>query len=184
MSNVLVLGLAPVVLFFVVEEVYGTWWGLVAAIVWAVLECVYEWFKNRKVSEITLVSSGLVIVLGGVGAWLDESFLFKFQPVIMEVIFVGILYWGNKREEPLLFTMGKKMRPELDTLPPPMRKFQMEMMRKLSREMIVLLLFHAALLSYLALRPETYLWAAWKGFGVFALMGVWFVFRRSMAKRR
>src|ERR1700683_1829323 len=110
--KILLLGLVPVIVFWLVEDKFGTFWGLIAAMVWAVGEVVYEYARYKRVDRLTLFSTGLVVILGGLGAWLDKSILFKFQPVIMEVVFAAILIWGGRKGEPLLLKMAKKTRPE------------------------------------------------------------------------
>ena len=105
--KLLFLGLVPVIIFWLVEDKFGTFWGLIAAMVWAVGECIYEYVKTKKIQKLTLFSTGLVVILGGLGALLDKSILFKFQPVIMEVVFAGVIIWGGRGGEPLLL----KMRP-------------------------------------------------------------------------
>src|ERR1700722_13290351 len=98
--KLLFLGLVPVLIFWIVEDKFGTFWGLIAAMVWAVGECVYQYLKYRRVDKMTIFSTALVVVLGGLGLLLDNSILFKFQPVIVELVFAGILIWGGRRGEP------------------------------------------------------------------------------------
>jgi intracellular septation protein A len=171
--KLLFLGLVPVVIFWFVEDKFGTVWGLIAAIVWAIGECIYEYAKNRRVDGLTLFSTGLVVVLGGLGALLDKSILFKFQPVIMEVVFAGILVWGGRGGEPLLLKMAKKTRPEIFANPHPViLEAQTKMMKRLTRNLIVVLIIHSILLSYVAVKGTTGQWAFWKGvgFNVFVLL--------------
>ncbi len=186
--KLLFLGLVPVVIFWFVEDKFGTLWGLIAAIVWAIGECVYEYAKNRKVEGLTLFSTGLVVVLGGLGALLDKSILFKFQPVIMEVVFAGILVWGGRRGEPLLLKMAKKTRPEIFTNPNPLIiEAQTRMMKRLTRNLVAVLIFHSILLSYVAVKGTTGQWAFWKGVGFNVFVLLWalseFLIMRMKNKR-
>jgi len=172
--KLLFLGLVPVIIFWFVEDKFGTVWGLIAAIVWAIGECIYEYAKTRKVEGLTLFSTGLVVVLGGVGAILDKSILFKFQPVIMEVVFAGILVWGGRAGEPLLLKMAKKTRPEIFTNQNPLLlESQLRMMKRLTRNLITVLLIHSILLSYVAVKGSTGQWAFWKGIGFNAFVLLW-----------
>src|ERR1700722_19916146 len=117
--KLLFLGLVPVLIFWLVEDKFGTFWGLIAAMIWAVGECIYEYVKTKKIQKLTLFSTGLVVVLGGVGALLDKSILFKFQPVIMEVVFAVVILWGGRKGEPLLLKMARQTRPEVFKDVPP-----------------------------------------------------------------
>jgi intracellular septation protein A len=172
--KLLFLGLVPVIIFWLVEEKFGTFWGLIAAIVWAVGECIFEYAKNARVEKLTLFSTGLIVILGGIGAWLDKSILFKFQPVILELVFVGILIWGGRKGDPLLFVMAKKTRPEVfANQSPPVIEFQKNMMKKMTRNLLVVLLLHSVVLSYAAVYGTTGQWAFWKGVGFNVFLFIW-----------
>jgi len=172
--KLLVLGLVPVLIFWIVEEKFGTFWGLVAAIVWAIGECLFEYIKSKKVEGLTLLSTGLVVLLGGLGLLLDNSILFKFQPVIMEGAFVIILLWGGRTGEPLLFKMAKKTRPEIfANKDPKLILSQLGIMQNLTRHLILILIIHSALLSYVAVKGTTGQWVFWKGVGFNVFVFVW-----------
>ena len=115
--KILIIGLVPVLVFWFVEEKFGTIWGLIAAIAWAVGECAYEYIKNKRVDKLTIFSTALIVILGGLGVWLDNGILFKFQPVIVEIFFGGILFFGGLRGEPVILQMAKKSRPASPTAP-------------------------------------------------------------------
>jgi intracellular septation protein A len=187
--KLLFLGLVPVVIFWFVEDKFGTVWGLIAAMVWAVGECVYEYLKFHKVEGLTLFSTGLVLVLGGVGALLDKSILFKFQPVIMEFVFAGVLVWGGRKGEPLLLKMAKKSKPEVfGSMKPEVLNLQTVQMQRMTRNLIFVLLGHGILLSVVAVRGTTGQWAFWKGVGFNVLLLFWaaieFLRMRAIAKNR
>lgn len=185
--KVLFIGLVPVIIFWLVEDRYGTVWGLVAAIVWAIGECLYEYVKEKRIERLTLLSTGLVVVLGGLGAWLDKGILFKFQPVIMEGVFAGILIWGGRSGEPLLMKMARKTRPEaFNPANPILMAHQLRVMKRLTRNLIVVLFVHGILLSVVALKGTTGQWAFWKGIGFNVLLLLWalseFLFMRPFKK--
>jgi intracellular septation protein A len=172
--KLLFLGLLPVIIFWFVEEKFGTFWGLIAAIVWAVGECVYEYARNRRVDKLTLFSTGLVVILGGLGAWLDKSILFKFQPVIVELVFGGILIWGGHKGEPLLFKMAQKTKPEVfANQNPAVVEFQKNMMKKMTRNLLIVLFLHCVVLTYAAIYGTTGQWAFWKGVGFNVFLLIW-----------
>jgi len=172
--KLLFLGLVPVLIFWFVEEKFGTFWGLIAAIIWAVGECVYEYWRNKTIDRLTLFSTGLVVLLGGLGAWLDKSILFKFQPVIIEIVFAGILVWGGRKGEPIMLKMAKKTRPEIfENIPEAARNRQKQLMVRMTRNLIGLLVLHSVLLSYVAVRGTTGQWAFWKGIGFNLFLVVW-----------
>jgi intracellular septation protein len=172
--KLLFLGLIPVLLFWFVEEKFGTLWGLIAAMVWAIGECAYLYARYRKVDRMTLFSTGLVLVLGGFGAWLDQSILFKFQPVIIELLFAGIIWWGGRKGEPLLYKMARESRPEIFAgKNESILSRQKELMVRMSRNLIVMLIVHAAVMAFVAVKGSTSQWAFWKGAGFIVFMLAW-----------
>lgn len=175
--KLLLLGLIPVLIFWFVEDKFGTFWGLIAAMVWAVGECGYEYVKYRRIDRLTLLSSGLVLGLGGVGAWLDKSVLFKFQPAILEAVFAGLLVWGGRGGEPFLLKVAKKSRPEIFVHQNEIVALrQVQMMKRMTASLIVVLMLHVALLIYVALKGTTGQWAFWKGVGFNIFLGIWLLF--------
>jgi len=188
--KLLFLGLLPVLIFYFVEDYFGTFWGLIAAIVWAIGEVIYEYARTRAVDRLTLMSTALVVVLGGLGALLDNSVLFKFQPVIVELVFAGILLWKGRGGRSLLFEMARKSRPETFTnMPPEILERYRILMNRLTKKLVMVLIVHCVVMSYVALYGSTGQWAFWKGvgFNVFILFwgGIEFlVIRRQVKKQR
>jgi intracellular septation protein A len=183
--KILIIGLFPVLIFWFVEEKFGTLWGLVAAIIWAIGECLYEYLKFKRIEKLTIFSTSLVVLLGGLGIWLENGILFKFQPVIVESVFAGILYFGGRRGEPVMFQMARKTRPEIFlNKPEEALQHQRLMMGRLTNHLIVILLLHSVLLAYLALRGTTGQWAFWKGIGFNLFLVIWVVGEFGVIKLR
>jgi len=182
--KLLILGLVPVLIFWVIEEKFGTLWGLVAAIIWALGECAYSLIRYKKVDALTLVSTALVVVLGGLSWWLDNSLFFKFQPVIVEIIFVGALWWFGRDGKPALLKMGEQARPEIFThLTPEQRAFQGEMFKRITRRLNVLLWIHIIVMAIAAVYGTTGQWAFAKGVGFNLLLGLWLVSEYLIIKK-
>ena len=76
-------GIFPVIAFTVIEERYGVVAGLIAGMVFGVGEIVYEFFSQRKVSTMTWIGNGLILVLGGISLFFKEGIWFKLQPAIL-----------------------------------------------------------------------------------------------------
>ena len=181
--KLLILGLCPILIFWFVEDKFGTSWGLIAAIVWAVGECIYELIRYKRVQKLTLFSSLLVVVLGGLGLWLDNSILFKFQPVTLEVVFAAILFLGGRSGEPLMLKMARETKPQMfENQNPILLAKQKTLMTQMTRHLIILLILHSGLLGYLALRGTTGQWAFWKGIGFNLFLLIWVGIEFAMIK--
>lgn len=171
------LGLFPVIVFWFFEEKFGTLWGLVAAIVWAVGECIYEYLKTKTVDKLTLMSTGLVVVLGGVSLLFDQSLFFKFSPVITELIFAIIIFWQSRQEEGFLMQMAKKSNPKaFSHNDPQIQAAQRQMFKRMSVSLCLFLIVHSLVLGAVAVKGTTGQWAFLKGIGFYVLFGVWFAF--------
>ena len=183
--KLLFLGLVPVIIFWLVEDKWGTLWGLVAAMAWALGECIYEYVKNKRIDKLTLLSTGLVVGMGGIGILLDQSVIFKFQPVIMELIFAGILYWGGRGGEPFLLKMARQSKPEVfQNQNPEIYERQKNYMARMTRSLMGLLVLHCVVLSYVALKGTTGQWAFWKGIGFNVFLGMWLLIEFIILKRK
>jgi len=183
--KLLVLGLVPVIVFWFVEDKFGTLWGLIAAMLWALGECLFEYIRNKRVDRLTLLSTALVVILGGLGAWLDKSILFKFQPVIIEFIFAFILYFGGRGGEPVMLRMAKQSRPEIFVHQnEELGKKQKHLMVRMTRNLIVVLVLHSLFLAFVAVKGTTGQWAFWKGIGFNVFLGIWIMLEFGIAKMR
>src|SRR4051812_8922273 len=87
-------GLLPVIIFTVIEEYYGTLWGLVAGMIFGVGEILWELYSRGKVDSMTWGGNGILLVLGGISLITQEGLWFKLQPALIEIAFAGIL-WGS-----------------------------------------------------------------------------------------
>lgn len=182
--KLLILGLVPVLIFWVIEDKFGTLWGLAAAAVWAVGECIYSYARYRKIDNLTLISTALVLILGGLSWALDNSLFFKFQPVLIELIFVVAIWWFSRDGRPALLKMAEQARPEIfSKLSEQQRALQQSMFTKLSRRLCWMLWIHIVVMVVVALYGTTGQWAFAKGIGFNLLLGLWLVSEFLMMKK-
>lgn len=172
--KLLFLGVLPLFVFWFVEEKFGAFWGIVAAIVWALGECAVEKFTTNKVNRFTIGSTALVVVMGGIGILLDQSAWFKFQPVVLEVIMVGLMVWESRKPEPLLLQWSMEMHPNRFSTDPQIRGAQVAYFKRMSLGMSAALVVHSIIIGYYALYGSTEQWLFWKTGGLFFIMLLWF----------
>ncbi|HUP57680.1 MAG TPA: VC0807 family protein [Bdellovibrionota bacterium] len=162
----LIGGLLPVIIFTVIEMLYGTLWGLVAGMVFGVGEITYEWVKFRKVETFTWVGNGMILVLGGVSLLTNEGVWFKLQPAIIEVATAGLLlgsvFFGNGLMAGLMRKQMAAMTGQAEvTLPPWLES----LLQGITVRFGLFFLLHAALAAWAAFRWSTEAWAVLKGVG-------------------
>lgn len=162
-------GLLPVIAFTVVEEKYGTIWGIIAGMIFGGGEIIYEYFTQKKVSTITWGGNSLIIVLGAFSLFFKEGIWFKLQPAIMEFIFALVLWSSLLMKKSLLAAMAEKQGQQV---PPIVEVF----MKAMTFRIGLFLLFQAALATWAAFEWSTEAWALLKGVGFTGSFIVYMIF--------
>lgn len=179
-SNKLVLlsGILPLVVYTIVEEVYGTYWGLIAGLVLGVVEIVVEKLLYKKVSTMTWVVNAMVIGLGCVSLYMNDGIWFKLQPAFAELLMVIILWGSLVLKKPFLREMALKQNPQI---PPHMLDFFSSITFRLG----IFFLVHCILAVWAAYDWSTVNWALLKGVGltasaiVYLAIEMWWFLKRQ-----
>ncbi|MBL7543007.1 MAG: septation protein IspZ [Bdellovibrionaceae bacterium] len=160
-SNKLVLisGIVPLIVYTIVEEVYGVYWGLIAGLVLGIVEIIVEKILYKKVSTITWIVNAMIISLGCVSLYMNDGIWFKLQPAFAEALMVIILWGSLLMKKPFLQEMAKKQMPDL---PPMMQEF----FGKITFRLGLFFLAHTALAIWAAFDWSTVNWALLKGVGL------------------
>jgi intracellular septation protein len=176
-------GVIPVVLFTVVEEVYGTWWGLVAGMVFGVGEILYEKIKQGRVDPITWIGNGLILVLGAVSLFTKEGVWFKLQPAILEVA-MGLLLLGSViAGHPFLTLMAQKQN-MFDRIPAAAQPVVRQSFSGFTARLGIFFLAHAVLATWAALHWSTRAWALLKGVGFTVTLIAYMLIEMFYLKRK
>lgn len=172
LRSLLLGGLLPIVIYTILEEKVGPLWSLVFAMLFGLLEIVFEIWKYRKVETVTWVGNGVLIGMGGISLFTQEGIWFKLQPALLELGMALILMGSVILEKPLLVLMAQKqntfqsVRPEL--LTPLEHQF-----KKITLRLGFFFLFHTLLATYAAFYWSTRSWALLKGLGLTLSMVLW-----------
>lgn len=171
-------GILPVIAFTIIEEKYGTIAGVIAGMVFGVGEIIYEWITTRKVSAITYIGNGLILVLGAVSLFSNEGIWFKLQPALLEGVFTVILVGSWIIRKPFLVLMAKKQNPNIP-------EFALNKMSGMTLRLGFFFLIHTILATWAAYKWSTEAWAILKGAGLtvsfFAYLGLEILMMRRMA---
>jgi len=81
----------PVLAFFVAYSAKGIYVATRVLIAATVLQLAVQWFRERRIHKSLLVSSGLVLVLGGLTLWLHNDLLIMWKPTVLYLIFAIVL---------------------------------------------------------------------------------------------
>ena len=152
-------GLLPIIAFTVIEEKYGIIAGLIAGMIFGVGEIIYELVTQKKVSTITWIGNGLILVLGGVSLIFNEGIWFKLQPALLEYGMFFFLAGSWLLKKPFLVMMIEKQNPDAP-------EFIKKQMGGMTLRFGFFLLAHAVLATWAAFYWSTEAWALLKGVGL------------------
>jgi len=185
MRSLLLGGIIPVIVFTIIEEKYGTYWGLIAGMVFGVGEILYEKVKLQKVDTITWVGNGLLLGMGAISLFTNEGVWFKLQPAIIELFMAVLLMGSTLMGKPFLLMMAKKQN-TLSQMPEHLRPIMEKKFSGLNFRIGFFFLAHAILATWAALYWSTKAWALLKGIGLtvslIGYMGIEIFLMRSKIK--
>ncbi|MBI4402977.1 MAG: septation protein IspZ [Deltaproteobacteria bacterium] len=157
-------GLLPVIIFTVIEEYFGTVWGLIAGMIFGIGEIAYEKLRANKVDTITWIGNGLLLGLGAIALVTSEGIWFKLQPAILEGSTVILLLGSVMIGKPLLAVLAEKQK-VFDSVLPEIRKLLYASFRTLTIRLALFFAIHTGLATWAALHWSTRAWALLKGVG-------------------
>jgi intracellular septation protein len=188
LKSLLLGGILPVIIFTVIEEYFGTMWGLVAGMVFGAGEILWEWKTVGKVDPLTWGGNGMLLVLGGVSLVSNEGYWFKLQPAILEFVMTGALWGSVILGKPLLLGLAQKqggLPADLESgLKPGAGKVLKAGFRGLTLRLGVFFALHAVLATWAALHWSTAAWAALKGIGLTLSLIVYLVVETLLLRYR
>lgn len=158
----------PLLLFVVVELVWGTTAGLVAALILGVVQLCWYWFRERRVDKFILADIGFMIILGGLAILFSNAFLFKLKPVFIGAALLLLIGYSAFSDHNLVMMMSRRYLKGF--VAGPLESWMMQQMLKL---FFWLLALHTLLTLAAALWMSHGWWAAISGPGfyvVFALV--------------
>ena len=162
-------GLLPVLAFTLIEEHFGTLWGLISGMGFGLGEVLWEWRSQGKVDPLTWGGNGMLLVLGGVSLLTQEGIWFKLQPALIEVVTALVLWGSVLLGKPLIQTLLQKQGAlpfDLQTgLKPGVGPLFKQFFQGMTLRMGFFFAIHAALAVWVALYGSTAAWAILKGIG-------------------
>jgi len=109
----LLWSLAPLLVFYLVEDTYGLTAALIASMAFTVGDLALTWFRRGTVDRIALMTGVLVLVLGGLSFLSDDERFMLYTPVIGDALFAGLLAGSVLRGRPTLVLLAEKQDPTL-----------------------------------------------------------------------
>lgn len=90
----------PIVLFFIVYKKFGIYPATAAVIVTSALQVLFYWVKYRRIDSLILITSAIVIILGGITLFAKDEMFIKWKPTVIywvsAIVFLASQYIGKK----------------------------------------------------------------------------------------
>ncbi len=171
LARSLLLGFLPILIFIVVEEIYGTVAGIVAAIALGIVEIAVIYLKEKRFDRLVLFDIGLVAALGGISLLFANEIFFKLKPALFEFFFCGMMalsLWGRV---PLIQMMMQRQMRGTGLAVAPDNPAIIKMLTVL----FFLFLFHGALTAWAAVYATSAAWGFISGPLLYILFGLMFL---------
>lgn len=154
----------PLIVFFVVyyKSDKDLYLSITAVIIATLISLVALYIKERKISTMMLVSTVILVVLGGLSIFLKNDIFFKMKPTIINALFAIILIGSTFFNKPVLKMLLNSSMKLTDQ--------GWSLMNKLWSGFFIFL----ALLNEIVWRTQTT--DVWVNFKVFGIMGITIVF--------
>lgn len=176
--SLFLFALLPLIVFYFVEATYGLKAGVIAAIIFGILEVSFEYLKTKKFDLMTISSTLLVIILGLISIYLENDAFIKIKPAILEMVFAIIFLSALFTKTPIMIIMAEKQ----FKLTIERTSFQFKYMKAMNIRMGLFFLVHTILTVYSALYMSTGAWMFIKGVLFNVMLGAFFVFEYFYGK--
>ncbi|MBI2603501.1 MAG: septation protein IspZ [Deltaproteobacteria bacterium] len=173
-ATTLLFGFMPLVAFVVIDSFAGIKSGVIAAVIFAVIEAAYTVFTFGSIDGITLGTLLLVGIFGFLSFKTQKSIYFKIQPVVLGLLMGGTLLVMQMIDKPLLVLMAQKYQyavpEEIKTsLSNPIF---IGILTKLSGILAFGFILHASAVAYAAFYLSKWWWLGIRGVGLYVMMGI------------
>lgn len=155
----------PLAVFFVAYKISGIYVATVALIVATIITAVFEYYYQRKIAWLPILTVLIVTVMGGLTVVFQNEVFIKIKPTIINALFafiLGVGLWLNKLWAKQIVGQSIKMSDEA------WRKFTIRWM-----------LFFMAMACINELVWRNVSTASWVNFKIFGILGLTFVFMIS-----
>mgnify|MGYP000846771642 CR=1 FL=1 len=85
------ISLVPLVIYFVIDEYLGLYWGVAAAVIVGLGELFFYRIKEKNWDKLVLVSTGLIVIFGIFSILLKSPVFVMIKPAVFEILFAMVL---------------------------------------------------------------------------------------------
>lgn len=173
----LIPGLLPLIIFVVVDSIWGTKVGLLVAVGVGLLELTYGLAKKQKPDKFMLLDLGLILAMGGVSLWLDNDLFFKLKPVVVGTMMCIMMAAMAFMPGNWLGALQQRYMPNVQINP-----WQQWEFKKSIRRMVWVLVAHTLATAMVSFAASNAVWGMVSGPGFFVAAGLWMLWEIVMKK--
>jgi isopentenyldiphosphate isomerase/intracellular septation protein A len=169
--KILLPSLFPLIVFILVDEIYGTSAGLIVAVGFGIAQLFFTYFKDKVFDKFTLFDTALIVILGGISYLLENDIFFKLKPALVGAILCILLGVSAFSKFNVFTLMSKRYFEGIN--------FNDEQVKQLNRSIKTLFFifsFHTLLVLYSAFFMSKEVWAFISTALFYMLFGVYFVY--------
>jgi intracellular septation protein A len=175
-------GLAPLIVFVIADEIWGTHVGLMVAMGFGLVELGVSLARKKRPDKFLLLDLGLIMAMGGVSLWLDNDVFFKLKPVVIGGVMCAMMAAMAYLPGNMLQAMQQRYMGNLQINP----WQQYEFKRSIAR-MVWVLVAHTAITLATVFVASNTVWGLVSGPGFFVAAAVWmaweFIVKKQQKKR-
>lgn len=173
-TSFLIFGLLPLLAFVVIDAFLGLKSGLIAAIIFAVLECAYTIYSFGDLDLLSIVSLSFVLIFAFISLKTNKAIYIKMQPVFLGIIFGVVIFIFQFLDRPILLEMADKYQ---NLFPKDLgislnNKSFREVLSKTSLNLGFGFFAHSILVGFAAMRLSNWWWLAIRGLGFYLMMAI------------
>ena len=141
------ISLIPLVIYFVIDEYLGLYWGVTAAVIVGLGELFFYRLKDKIWDKLVLVSTGLIVIFGVISILLKSPIFVMIKPAVFEILFAVVLAVMYFLKNSFIEETAKK-HTGMRELPEIYKKY----LRSVSLRIAIVFFIHSLLILYSAFR--------------------------------
>lgn len=173
-----IYSMVPLLGYWLVEVYYGLKTGVIAAIILALAEVIWVYVREKRFEAFSTGSAGLVIIMGGIGWYLESETMLRLKPAIFEGIFAFIIIGSSLLGKPLMLMLASKQFGKIE-----LSEFHQQYFHGLNLRIGLLFAIHTLMIVYAALYGSAAMWA-FVSSGLFFIMFILFLALEFLYSRR
>lgn len=170
------ISLIPLIIYFVIDEFFGLYWGVAAALIAGIAETAFYRIKDKTWDKTVIASTALIIVMGILSVIFNSPVFVMFKPVIFESFFGFALIFIYITKSDFVFNMASRHTGM------EIQQEQKVRMRGMTLRMGVTMLIHAVLIAVAIFKYGKKEWLFVKGVLFYVMFALLLAFEFIYAK--